>query len=129
MAIMTRTAFLESLGATRRNTRWSWSAVNHDKRFVIFGAWDEYASEHGSLILSEDWVLNRPKTKRNPGYPESREHIRLVEEEGYQLKTFAMQMRNERAHLRGEEPAKIESFAPKAVDKKLAKHGPDWFAV
>lgn len=125
---MTRTAFLKSLGATRRNMRWSWSAVNHEKRFVVFGAWNEYEKSAGILVLSEEWKFNRKGTRRNPGYPESLEHIRLIELEGYQLKSFEMRMKNKDAHMRGDEPARIKSFVAKAVDCQLVKIGPDWFA-
>lgn len=126
---MSRESFIESIGATRRSTRWSWSAVNHEKRFVVFGAWNEYITDEGSLILSEDWVLNRKRTRRNPGYRESREHIRLIEEEGYVLKTFAMRMSNKERHLRGHEPAKIKDFEERLVERRLVTIGQNWFAT
>lgn len=37
---MNRKQFIQSRGATCRNWMWSWSFINHDEQFVIFGAWD-----------------------------------------------------------------------------------------
>jgi hypothetical protein len=44
-AKMSRTQFAESYGATCRNPHWSWSFVNHEKRFVIFAEWQSHLKE------------------------------------------------------------------------------------
>ena len=66
-----------------------WSFVNESERLIIFGAWDQFTNDKTTMILSEDWRVNRRGRKSN-GYDESREHIRLIEEEGYRLMTFVM---------------------------------------
>ena len=83
---MSRKQFIESQGATCKNWTWSWSFINEAEKFIIFGAWDVYDDGDMTLILSEDWEISR-RGGRQPGYPQSREHIRLIEEEGYKLKT------------------------------------------
>lgn len=123
---MNRRRFIESLGATCQNWTWSWSFVNHQKRFVVFGAWDINDDGNRTLILKEGWATSR-RGRKQPAYPQSREHIRLIEEEGYALKTFAM--RYELADPEDEEaPAKIKGFTPEAVDKELLRIGDSWFA-
>ncbi len=90
---MSRKQFIESQGATCKNWTWSWSFINKSEKFIIFGAWDIHNDGNTTLILGEDWATSR-KGGKQPGYPQSREHIRLIEEEGYQLKTFPMGKRS-----------------------------------
>ena len=87
---MTSREFIESVGATCQNWQWSWSFVNQAERFVVFGAWDRNTAGRRSVILSEGWMTNSTGRK-NLGFKQSRDHIRLVEEEGYSLKTFPME--------------------------------------
>ena len=84
---MSRQQFIESHGATCRNFRWSWSFINKKDKTIISGTWDRWDRGNKCLIFSEDWQTNE-KGRKLPGYKQSREHIRLIEEEGYQLKTF-----------------------------------------
>jgi 5-methylcytosine-specific restriction protein A len=124
---MNRKQFIESHGATCRNWTWSWSFVNHAKRFVIFGAWDTSDEGDKVLILSEDWAISR-KGKRQASYRQSREHIRLIEEQGYQLKTFPME------HASADEsdqtaPARIRRFTPRLTDRALGRVGTSWYAM
>ena len=123
---MNRKQFIESCGATCRNWTWSWSFVNVAEKFVIFGAWDVYEEGNKTLILCEDWETSR-RGKKQPGYGQSREHIRLVEDEGYQLKTFAMQ--HDVADAEDDEaPSKIKGFTPELVNKDLIRLGNSWYA-
>lgn len=84
---MTRKQFIESHGATCNNWTFSWSFINESDQLIIFGAWDQFTNDKTAMILSEDWRVNRRGGKSN-GYDQSREHIRLIEEEGYRLMTF-----------------------------------------
>ena len=122
---MSRKQFIESQGATCKNWNWSWSFINEAEKFVIFGAWDVYDNGNMTLIFSENWEISR-KGSKQPGYPQSREHIRLIEEEGYQLKTFPME------YMAADEeegaPAKIKGFIPKLTDKKLVCINNSWYA-
>jgi hypothetical protein len=79
---MTRKQFIESHGATCRNWQWSWSFINVTERIIIFGAWDKHQSGDRSLILDEQWQTSSTGRKQ-PAYEQAREHLRLVEEEGY----------------------------------------------
>ena len=73
------------------------------------------------MVFTEDWFQLRGR--KAAGYPQSREHIRLIEEEGYRLMTFPMQ-RSDNA----EGAAKIEGFTPELNEKKLTKIGRAWYA-
>lgn len=108
-----RKQFIESVGATCKNWNWSWSFVNHDKKFVIFGLWDVHQD---GLILDGKWT--------GPSRKQSLEHVRLIIEEGYKLKIFPMEF------TRTEEGrAKIKSFEPVLIDKVLIKGSGRWYAV
>lgn len=101
--------------------------VNHEQRFVIFGSWDTQDDGVRSMILNEQWELSR-RGRKQPAYKQSREHIRLVEEDGYGLFTFPMQQ--SRAIEDDEQsPAKIESFTPQLDPKHLLKIETRWFAT
>lgn len=122
---MSRKQFIESKGATCKNWTWSWSFINEAEQFIIFGAWDVYDDGNMALILSEDWEINR-KGRRLLGYPQSREHVRLIEEEGFKLKTFPMEYME--ADKEEGSPAKIKGFTPKLTDKKLIRIDTGWYA-
>ncbi len=124
---MTRKQFIESQGATCRNWTWSWSFINVAEKIIIFGAWDLYTKGNASLIFSEDWRINE-RGQRSSGYEQSREHIRLVEEEGYQLKTFPIIYSDSNKDENGIGPAKIEDFVPKLTVKSLHRVGGSWYA-
>lgn len=124
---MSRKQFIESNGATCANWNWSWSFINPAEKFIIFGAWDKHTGSGRSLIFSEEWqTLNG---RKQPGYEQSREHIRLIEEEGYQLKTFPMKYSDEYANADGSGRAKIESFEQVLTDKHLSRDGHEWYAT
>jgi 5-methylcytosine-specific restriction enzyme A len=123
---MSRKSFIESCGGTCVNWTWSWSFVNHDEKFVIFGAWDVAEDGNRTRILNEAWATSR-RGRKQPAYPQSREHIRLVEEMGYRLKTFRMVQA--RANEDDDEsPAKIADFVRQLEDKQLIRAGSSWYA-
>jgi len=124
---MSRKSFIESQGATCRNWNWSWSFINGKEKFVIFGAWDKNTEGTTALILDEAWERNYAGRK-NPAYPEAREHIRLVEEEGYSLKTFPIIYSDERKDENGVGPATIKGFVPELTSKILKRVGGKWYA-
>lgn len=126
-----RKQFVQSLGATCNNWNWSWSFVNHSKRFVLFGVWDRHDSGRSALILARNWEFNQKegKKRKQPGYQQSLDHIQLVVSDGYTLKTFPMVYSAERQNHRGEGPAKIGKFIPIASDRRLLSVGNDWYAV
>jgi len=124
---MNRKKFIESQGATCRNWTWSWSFINENQKIIIFGAWDRYAEGNMSMIFSEEWSTSS-KGKKPPGYDQSREHIRLIEEEGYKLMTFPMKYSDEKKDVDGVGPAKIEGFEPILTQKTLKRVGGKWYA-
>lgn len=123
---MNRKQFIESQGATCRNWNWSWSFINENEKIVIFGAWDRHTEGSTSLIMSEDWQIR--KGKKQAAYKQSREYIRLIEEEGYQLKTFPMKYSDANKAEDGVGPAKIDGFVPKLASKSLIRVGRNWYA-
>lgn len=123
---MNRKQLIESHGATCRNWRWSWSFINEAERFIIFGAWDVNQSGTKSLILSEEWRVSR-KGRKQAAYTESRDHVRLVEEEGYRLMTFPMVYSDAREEG-GTGPATIGDFTPVLAQRVLIRLGSNWYA-
>ena len=125
---MSRGEFVRSHGATCKNWNWSWSFINNNKKFIIFGAWDNLEDENGQLILTPNWETN-PKGRKNAGYTQALEHLKLIEEEGYQLKTFRMFGPNGGEENTSEDTAKIESIESKLEDMELKKIDYKWYAV
>jgi 5-methylcytosine-specific restriction enzyme A len=124
---MNRKQFIESHGATCKNWYWSWSFINQAERRVIIGAWDRNTDGKRAMILSEEWQFGRGR--KNPGYQQSREHIRLVEEEGYRLMTFPMKYSDANKDDDGTGPAKIGEFTPELTEKKVTRVGHAWYAA
>ncbi|EOX3354375.1 HNH endonuclease [Vibrio cholerae] len=110
---MSRKKFMESVGATCSNWNWSWSFVNHEERFVVFGHWDVHKD---GLIFDESW--------KGPGRKQSLEHISLIQNNGYRLKTFPMQYDQTETGT-----AKIKSFYWILEEKHLAGVDGLWYAL
>lgn len=126
---ISRKKFILSHGATCNNWNWSWSFVNHQKKFVIFGAWDKHTSGNMTMILNEDWAIRKITGKKSLGYKQSREHIRLIEEDGYQLMTFPMIYSREKQDKNEMGPAVIKDFVSKIEAKTLVRIGIAWYAT
>lgn len=124
---MNRKSFIQAQGADCNNWTWSWSFINIEKKFIIFGAWDTNTEGYRSLIFSETWATNR-SGRKNPAYNQSREHIRLVEEQGYALFTFPIRFSDELQDADGVGRAKIKSFEPVLTQKSLIQVGGNWYA-
>ena len=122
---MSRKKFIESHGATCSNWNWSWSFINEKEKTIIFGAWDLHTEGNLSLILSDSWIKNK-KGKKPAGYEQSKEHIRLVKEEGYQLKIFLM--KHSQVNDDSDEPPTIESFEEILQDRVLKRIDNGWYA-
>jgi len=125
---MSREQFIKSHGATCRNWNWSWSFINETDKTIIFGAWDHMTKGDRCLIFSESWRTNGEGRKK-PGYKQSREHIRLIEEEGYRLRTFPLIHSDANKDENGVGPAKIGGFVPELATKSLKREGIDWYAI
>jgi len=125
---MNRKQFIESHGATCNNWRYAWSFVNHKDKVVIFGAWDKQTKNDIALILKPLWQT-LASGKKQPAYKQSREHIRLIEEEGYILKTFPMLHSDDYKDEQGIGPAKIKEFKPELTVKSLVYENDGWYAT
>lgn len=123
---MNRKQFIEANGATCNNWRLSWSFINEEERIIIFGAWDFQTEGNTTLIFSEDWQIRRGR--KQSAYKQSREHIRLIEEEGFMLMTFPMQHSDAKKDNSGVGPAKIKAFTPKLEARFLKRVGGNWYA-
>ena len=123
---MSRKQFIESQGATCSNWQWSWSFINKEDKIIIFGAWERFTEGNTSLIFSEDWQFQRGRNQ--PAYKQSREHIGLIEEGKYQLKTFPMIYSDANKNKEGVGPAKIKGFVPELTTKSLKQVGGFWYA-
>jgi len=123
---ISRDQFLQSIGAHSTNKYWSWSAVNQEKKWVIFGAWDVHTKNGREMILSNDWRYNK-KGKKQPGYTDAFRNLRLVEDENYKLKTYSMIL--EETGDGDVSRAKIKDFIPILHDRNLIKSGNSWYAV
>ncbi|MCX6971642.1 MAG: HNH endonuclease [Verrucomicrobia bacterium] len=124
---MNRKQFIESHGGTCKNWTWSWSFINKAEKTIFFGAWDMHTDGQKALILSEEWKAN-PRGKKSAAYDQSREHVRLIEEEGYRLKTFTLKYSDAKKGKDGLGPAKIDGFIPELTEKTLSKVGNSWYA-
>ncbi|MDB4793220.1 HNH endonuclease [bacterium] len=124
---MNRKQFVQSHGGTCNNWTWSWSFVNDVERFVIFGVWDVHDEGDTALILSKDWEVSR-RGRRQAGYTQSREHIQLIEKDGYILKTFPMEY-TPSDEYDDDAPSKIKGFTPVLTDKTLIQIDDCWYAI
>jgi 5-methylcytosine-specific restriction protein A len=123
---MSRKKFIESCGASCINWYWSWSFINEREKIIIFGAWDIHTEGNTSLIFSEDW--QQLDGRKQPGYIQSKEHIRLIEEQGFSLKTFPMKYSFDNKNDDGSGRATIGGFEPKLSNKSLTRVGRNWYA-
>lgn len=125
---MSRKQFIESHGASCKNWTWSWSFVNEEQKFVIFGQWSPDADGRQKPIMSEKWKSKANTSGANqtsrisPGYTQALEHLALIEQ-GYQLKTFPIER-----GATDEGTPRIKSFTPQLTDRELRKQGADWYA-
>lgn len=125
--LVSRKTYIQSLGATCKNWQWSWSFIHEEKKQIIFGAWDRQKTGQKVKILSEEWEKSS-RGKKNAGYQQSREHIRLIEEGKYKLMTFPMKYSDDRKDEHGVGPAKIDSFDQVLSENVLIKIGNSWYA-
>ena len=125
--VMSRTSrkkFIESIGATCKNWQWSWSFINEQNRSIIFGEWTNRHNEGpNNLIFSQEWEFKNG-SKRNKGYAQSKEHIRLIEEEGFKLLTFPIIATDE--SVSAERP-RIRRIEEKLTEKSLIRVGGNCF--
>jgi 5-methylcytosine-specific restriction enzyme A len=123
--MVSRKQFIIAQGADCLNWNWSWSFVNNAKRFVIFGAWDNFIEGSRAKIFSRSWEFDAKRNK-SKGYKQSLDHIRLIQEEGYKLFAFPMQALDDTQF--GKVIPKLKSFTHHLAERKLLHIGDDWFA-
>ncbi len=126
--MISRKEFIEFQRATCKNWSWSWSFINKEEKIIIFGAWDNKKNGDDYIVLDEEWMYNS-KGKKKAGYTQSFEHIRLIEEEGYQLKIFIITPCINTSGVNDAGPARIKDFSRELQIKILKKKGNNWLAV
>lgn len=95
---------------------------------MIFGPWHKYDDGWRALIFSEGW-RTYTNGRKSAEYDKSREHIRLVQEEGYIIRTFPMLFSKELQDASGDGPAKIGGFRTELSGRLLVQDGGGWFAI
>jgi hypothetical protein len=67
---MKKTEFMEKVGATMSNTRWSWCGVNEDKKQAYFFVWDDKELRR-KVEDKTEFVIREPNGSTNSlGYKE-----------------------------------------------------------
>ena len=125
---MTRKQFIERQGATCNNWQSSWSFINFNEKVIIFGEWEHHRIGNETMIFSEFWQYSKDSGRKKPGYKQSREHIRLIEKEGYMLKTYPMRLQDT-SRNQDKSLGKIKKFDPILNERRLVRKDNDWFAV
>jgi 5-methylcytosine-specific restriction enzyme A len=125
MSYASRRAFIEKTGATCANWNWSWSFVNHEKKFVIFTAWKDRVYDGTCRILSPEWKFTKEGRRRN-GYDESVDNVHLVADKGYIL--YLLMTTVKQPYIDGEtrQIASIDKIMKRA---ELARVDDDWFGT
>ncbi|MGF1770690.1 hypothetical protein L4C42_00065 [Vibrio wakamikoensis] len=120
---VSRKRFMEDEGFSCANWLWSWSFVNHDKKIIAFGAWNNaYIDECNVVILRERW---KGEEREASGYKQALKHIALVEERGYSYQVFNMIHGGHDAKGR----SKIAGIDPILRSAVVRKEGEDWIAT
>lgn len=125
---MSRKSFMQAHGASNRNDRYGWAFVNHDKKIVFFGAWDLNTQVDCALILSKHWEFNEQGRKQN-AFGEALEYIKLVENEGYSLKTFPIIWDDDYDKQTKTGRAKIKKHIEELSDMTLKVLDGEYYAV
>jgi hypothetical protein len=122
-----RKRFIETLGGDCANWNWSWSFINRDERKIFFGAWLDFIEGDRALIFSNDWKVRRGRN--SSGWPESRENIRRIEEEGYSLHVFTIVQDPDSESNYEVGPRKIGAIRNDVSEAQLLTDGNNWYAV
>ncbi len=91
--------------------QYAWSFVSHEKRFVIFALW----KYEGNTIFAESWNTGKTKSR----WKESRENIKLIENESYALKIFPQERDEKEYNTNGK--TRIKFFTSILTKKVLRK--------
>ena len=98
--------------------------MDHAQKLIIFGAWDIYEESYRCKIFEPSWQVKN-NGKKNSGFKQSLQHIKLIENDNYSLKTFRI-FHTEGNPITG--TAKIKGFISEVVDRVLVKDGNSWYA-
>ncbi|MGR3501890.1 HNH endonuclease [Pseudaestuariivita sp.] len=121
---MKRTAFFKANNLEFANQQWSWCAVNHKRKVVVFGAFDHNTDGDDAIILDEEWQIGASGRKQ-PGYSDALLKIELIENHGYRLEIFDMVQGQED---RTSSPSKIAEIDERLRPAELIKIGRQWHA-
>ncbi|MGB3726527.1 MAG: HNH endonuclease [Glaciecola sp.] len=125
---MSRKQFIEAQGATCRNWRNSWAFVNHEEKFIIFGAWDVNTTPEKAMIFTMDWERGE-NGRKSPAFGEALEYIDLIEISGYALKTFPIIREKEHGNKPLAGTAHIKDHIEELTDAELVREENEFYAI
>jgi hypothetical protein len=82
---MTRSEFMQKVGAQMTNPQWSWVGINHSNKQVFFSTWEHFNQKEPEkpkdeyLIFAEFWG----NAGRSPGHSDAKIALHLVSKEQY----------------------------------------------
>lgn len=120
---MNRKQFIESVGA-EYSWSYAWSFLRPETRTVIFAAWDVLTDSGVTEILSQDWEYEA-SGRASGKFTWSRNHIRLVEDGGWDLQVFEQIKGFERPNGTWT----IARITPQLKACRLVRIRDSWFAV
>lgn len=124
---MNRKAFVEKQGATCANWTWSWSFINEEKKFIMFGVWEDFDSPDGGVILGRSWDKDNNGRHAN-GYEQSRKHIERITRDDFSLLIFRQYARLDR-NGNPIEPRKIVKIDESLELRFLLEEVDGWYAI
>jgi hypothetical protein len=106
--------FREILGATPKNPRWSWGAIDQDTDRIFLKVWEDQIDKNGKRV----WVAKLNPSHNWPGWKERRKHIEAMETgaEGFGVVCRATDL-----HSKGSRKIKDFDKSPLLVLGKLSK--------
>ena len=135
----TRKQVMDVLGFELRNCQWSWSAVNHVKKQVMFFPWDCYldrdhfdkTKEKRYLILHDSWATKPgDENTLQRGYTDAINNLNLTINEGFELTVMFQTPTNKLDYPKSSEIAEIRSLHSRSYfNAKLSRAGEGYFAT
>ena len=85
--------------------------MNHEERFIVFGFWSDQEETGSAPILVRSW--ERLNGRRQNGFKQAVEHLRLIRDEEYQLRVFRQ---NRKSVQNDDEASELASIEPTLID-------------
>jgi hypothetical protein len=98
-----RSQLMSYLGATQRNTVWSWCAVNEAERKVYLSVWTDFRGDHANngkksyIIQEPHWGIDQGRTSPSPARNDHDEKLSKIFESGYEAFGYFIEVRDPKA--------------------------------